>query len=66
MDLGGSWEALGRVLGGFGEGLGRVLGGFWEGLGISWALLGAVKLIFAVFAGGGCLLLFFIVFVADF
>jgi hypothetical protein len=66
MDLGASWEDLGRVLGGFWEGFGRVWGGFWEGLEGSWALLGAVRLFFAVFAGGGCLLLFFLVFVADF
>ena len=59
MDLGGSWEALGRVLGGFGECFGRV----WEALGHSWGLS---ELFFAVFAGGGCLLLFFLVFVADF
>ena len=55
MDLGGSWKALGRIWGGFWEAFGRV----WEALGHSWGLS---ELFFVVFAGGGCLLLFFTVF----
>ena len=42
-------------MGGVGEGFGRV----WEALGRSWVLSG---LFFAVFAGGRCFLLLFIVF----
>ena len=54
MDLGASWEDLGRVLGGFWEGFGRVWGGFWEGLGVSCALLGASGVVLDV--SWGCLL----------
>ena len=48
MDLGASWEDLGRVLGGFWEGFGRVWRRFWEGLGVSWALLDASGVLLGV------------------
>ena len=60
------FNGFGRVLEGFGEDLGRILGGFWEAFGRVWEAIGhswgLSELFFVVFAGGGCLLLFFTVF----